>query len=150
MSVEGKQKIKGNRSGTSWEIEAKGITRGGEGFFIVECKRYPKRGVEQEKVGGLAYRILDAGADGAIIVSPVGLQEGAEKIADAEKIISVLLPETCTARDFAIQFLDKLFLGVSATVTSSAFVKMRLVRACATCSKLFPIEEHESLCGYCR
>src|SRR4029077_2547239 len=88
-SVEGKQKIQGKR--TTWEIEAKGITEGGQGFFIVECKRYPGRRLSQEMVGGLAYRILDTGANGAILVSPMGLQEGAAKIAAGENIISVEL-----------------------------------------------------------
>jgi hypothetical protein len=38
QSVQGKQKIHGKRSGTSWVIDAKGIIEGGEGFFIVECR----------------------------------------------------------------------------------------------------------------
>ena len=50
----------------------------------------------QERLGGLAYRILDAEADGGIIVSPLGLQEGAERIAAAENVISVTLNENST------------------------------------------------------
>ncbi|MFH1824829.1 MAG: hypothetical protein ABH873_06350 [Candidatus Firestonebacteria bacterium] len=37
-SVEGKQKIHGNRSGTPWAIEAKGIKDNNGGFMIIECK----------------------------------------------------------------------------------------------------------------
>jgi hypothetical protein len=51
------------------------------------------------------------GADGAILVSPLGLQEGAQKIAAAEKIISVQLHENSTPTDFAVQFLNKILHG---------------------------------------
>ena len=34
--VEGKQKIKGKRSATEWEIDAKGVRKGGEGFIVIE------------------------------------------------------------------------------------------------------------------
>lgn len=42
VKVEGKQVIEGRRSGTKWEIDAKGIREGNEGFVIVECRRYTK------------------------------------------------------------------------------------------------------------
>lgn len=35
-NVEGKQKIPGHRSGTNWEIDAKGINENGEGFVIID------------------------------------------------------------------------------------------------------------------
>src|ERR1700719_717557 len=38
--VEGKQHIGGVRSGTVWEIDAKGICEDGTGFVIVEYRRY--------------------------------------------------------------------------------------------------------------
>ena len=38
--VKAKQEVPGQRSGTSWEIDAKGVTEDGKGFFIVECRRY--------------------------------------------------------------------------------------------------------------
>jgi hypothetical protein len=34
--VEGKQKLVGNRSGTQWEVEGKGVKLGDEGFVIIE------------------------------------------------------------------------------------------------------------------
>lgn len=68
--VEGKQHIQGQRSGTTWEIDAKGIAEGDEGFFLVECRRYITSKQSQEKTGALAYRIIDTGAVGGIIVSP--------------------------------------------------------------------------------
>lgn len=148
--VEGKQKIQGNRSGTTFEIDAKGIIEGGEGFFIVECKRYPNKRVDQEEAGGLAYRILDTQADGAILVSPMGLQDGAKKIAAAENIFSVQLHENSTPTDFAIQFLNNIYMGLRVVATSSASVSVTLARACQKCGKTFPKEEHETLCADCR
>jgi hypothetical protein len=111
--VEGKQEVQGNRSGTTFEIDAKGIIEGGERFFIVECKRYPTKRVDQGELSGLAYRILDTGADGAIFVSPMGLQEGAKKIAAAENLLSVQLHENSTPTDFAMQFLNNIYMCFS-------------------------------------
>ena len=37
----------------------------------------------------MAYRISDTGAEGGIIVSPLGVQEGGKKIAETENIVTV-------------------------------------------------------------
>ena len=74
--VEGKQKIQGRRSGTKWTIDAKGVAEGNEVFFIVECRRYTTSKQNQEKVGGLAYRISDSGAAGGIICKPIWTSRG--------------------------------------------------------------------------
>src|SRR4051794_28061593 len=55
--VEGKQKVRGERSGTYWEIDAKGIREGDDGIILVECRRYTTSKQSQEKTGALAYRI---------------------------------------------------------------------------------------------
>jgi formylglycine-generating enzyme required for sulfatase activity len=60
----------------------------------------------------LAYRIIDTGADGGILVSPLGLQEGAERVAAAENIISVRLNEDCNRYEFVLGFLNQIRLGV--------------------------------------
>jgi hypothetical protein len=39
-SVEGKQDMPGNLTGTSWEIDAKGVVEGSDASLIVECRRY--------------------------------------------------------------------------------------------------------------
>ena len=98
--VEGKQFVEGQRSGTQWEIDAKGVREGNQAFVIVECRRYTTSKQSQGKVGELAYRIIDTGADGSILVSPLGLQEGATKIAAAENIISVHLNENSTRHEY--------------------------------------------------
>ena len=89
--VEGKQSIPGNCSGTNWTIDAKGVNDNGEEFVIIECRRYTKSKQNQEKVGVLAYRIKDTGSSGGIIVSPLGLQSGAKKIASAADILAIEL-----------------------------------------------------------
>lgn len=44
---------------TDWEIDAKGVKIGGEGFVIIECRRNTTRKQSQGKVGELAFRIID-------------------------------------------------------------------------------------------
>jgi hypothetical protein len=122
--IEGKQDIDGSRSLTNWEIDGKGVKVGNEGFVIIECRRHTTSRQNQERVGGLAYRIMDTGAGGAILVSPLGLQAGAKKIAAAEGIHEVLMDANSTRTEYMLKFLNKVFLGVSDTVrlTDSATV----------------------------
>jgi hypothetical protein len=111
--VEGKQDVYGSRSGTNWEIDGKGVKVGGEGFVIIECRRYTKSKQKQEQVAGLAYRIIDTGAAGGIIVSPLGLQEGAAKVAAAENIQEVHMDANSTHTDYVLQFLNHIFAGIA-------------------------------------
>ena len=105
--VEGKQKIDGKRSGTTWEIDAKGVKEDDGGFMIVECRRRTTSKQAQEHLGSLAYRIIDTGADGGIVVSPLGSQKGAEMIAKSENIFNVTLSPDSTPTEFNMGFLGK-------------------------------------------
>ena len=126
--VEGKQTLTGV-SGTNWEIDAKGVkTNSDEAFVIIECRRYTKEKVKQEPVGGLAYRILDTRAKGGIIVTPLGLQAGAEKIASAENIISVILTENSTPENYMLKFLNNVFIGLTEHVHVSDNVQVTIVK----------------------
>jgi len=107
-SFEGKQSIQGED--TEWEIDAKGVREGSDVFLIVECRRYTTSRLKQEQLGGLAFRIQDTGASGAIVVSPLGLQEGAKRIAEAEGIYSVRLTADSTIQDYFMEFMGNLFL----------------------------------------
>ena len=147
--IEPKQKIQGNRSDTTWEIDAKGIKSGSEGFVIIECRQYTASKQNQEKLGGLAYRIMDTGAAGGIIVSPLGLQEGANKIADSENIINVQLDANCTPTDFVLKFLNKVMIGLSEKVTFSEVVLVVHKRICRTCGQQFTVKENENICPNC-
>lgn len=109
--VEGKQVLKGFNSDTEWEIDAKGIMLDKEAIVIVECKRYTTKKVNQEVVAGVAYRIQDLAAKGGILVSPLGLQEGAKKVAQANDIIEVKLQKDSTPEIFQVEFLDKVIHG---------------------------------------
>lgn len=111
--VEGKQLVPGHSSGTSWEIDAKGIRESDGGFMIVECRRHTKSKISQEQIAGLAYRIQDSGAFGGIFVSPLGFQEGAAKVAARENIFEVTITDTSTPSSFAIGFLGKFHAGGS-------------------------------------
>ncbi|MCA8057136.1 MULTISPECIES: hypothetical protein [Burkholderia cepacia complex] len=110
-SVEGKQDVPGNLTGTSWEIDAKGMLEGTDAFLIVECRRYTTSKLAQEDVAAIAYRIIDIGAAGAITVSPHDLQSGAKKVADANNIVHVRLSPESTPEEFQLQFLDKIRVG---------------------------------------
>lgn len=111
-NVEGKQKIEG-ASRTEWEVEAKGV-RGGpdEAFIIIECRKRARK-INQEQIGGLAFRIQDTGAGGGIIVSPLGLQAGAQKVANSKNIVSVVLKSESTEASYVLvlEFLNRIFAG---------------------------------------
>lgn len=113
--VEGKQIIPG-ASGTKWEIDAKGYSEDDATFVIVECKRYTTSKVSQETLAGLAFRIVDTGASGGIIVTPLGFQEGAKKVAAHTHVHTVLLNEDCTRTDYILQFMNKMCVGLSDTI----------------------------------
>jgi len=130
-------------------LVTKGVTEGGHGFFIIECKRYPEDRINQEMAGGFAYRIWDTGADGMILASPMGFQEGAAKIAAAENILSVELDENSTPTDFALKFLNKLYLGISMTAKSTMRAVPSMLRACSKCGKTFTVLGNETLCKDC-
>lgn len=139
--VEPKQTVIGQRSGTEWEIDAKGVRIDGEGFVIVECRRYTTSKQSQGKVGQLAYSIIDTGAKGGIIVSPLGVQEGGEKVAQAENIVSVLLDENATPEDFTLRFLNKIFVHMTERVIASDRVSAVVHRKCEVCGTVFEVGE---------
>lgn len=116
---EGKQLIEGKKSGTNWEIDAKGVKAGADIFIIVECRRYTTSRQSQEKVGALAYRIHDTNAAGGIIVSPLGIQEGGRKVANAENIKEVILDPNSTTKDYFMKYLNNFFIGKSDQVKMS-------------------------------
>lgn len=147
--VEGKQSVPGQRSGTNWVIDAKGIKDDGIGFVIVECRRYTTSKQNQEKIGALAYRIIDTGAFGGIIVSPLGLQSGAEKIALSEGILEVMLDADSTPHEFAMRFLNKLMIGKHDTASLGETVIATVHCVCELCGDRFEVKENEKVCPQC-
>lgn len=117
-AVEDKQKILG--SDTEWEIDGKGILLDGTAFIVVECRQYRSSKQSQEKVAALAYKIQDLGAAGGIIVSPLGLQEGAERIAKKNNIVNVKLSANSTTSEYILLFLNNVCIGVADRFNVSA------------------------------
>lgn len=109
--VEGKQTILGD-SGATWEIDAKGIVQRDTAFVIIECRRYTTSKIKQEEAAALAWRVQDTGATGALLVSPLGLQEGAAKVAASSRILAVHMTPDSTLEEFVVSFLDKLFVSL--------------------------------------
>lgn len=148
--VEGKQNVSGLRSQTEWEIDAKGVREGNEGFIIIECRRHTTSKQNQERIASLAYRIIDTGAQGGIIVSPLGLQEGAQKIANAERIVNVKLNHDCTPYEFVMQFLNKIFIGLQERISLKDEMTAKLFRTCSKCQQIFLVIENEQFCSRCK
>lgn len=148
--VEDKQKVHGLKSGTDWEIDAKGVRVGAnQAFIIIECRKYTKSKQSQEKLGGLAYKIEDTGASGGIIVSLLGLQEGAKKIAAHENIIDVQLNADCTPEEFVLKFLNRLMVGVKDGFVLGDRPSIEVYRKCSVCGRLFECNDNEAVCLDC-
>ena len=126
-TVEGKRIIPG-QSGTNWKIDAKGLKTDGGGFLIIECRRYTTSRLSQESIGAIAYRIKDTGAEGGIVVSPFEFQKGAKKVAKHEGMQHVVLDPKSTTTDYMLKFLNKIFLGISETVTVSGRAHIQVIR----------------------
>ena len=126
--VEGKQCVPG-KCGTEWEIDAKGVADNGEGFLIVECRRYTTSWLNQESIAGLAFRIQDTGAIGGIIVSPLDLQLGAKKVAAYTNVQHAILGTKNTTTQYVLKFLNKVFVGLNVTVGVNVTARARVFSA---------------------
>jgi hypothetical protein len=67
--VEGKQIIPGE-SGLKWEIDAKGVLNDGEGFIVIECRRYPNSRLKKSAMTHLVYVIRDVEAYPVVPATP--------------------------------------------------------------------------------
>jgi len=150
-AVEGKQSLPG-LSGTEWELDAKGITQKSEAFVIVECRRHTTSKIKQEAVAALAFRIQDTGAAGGLLVSPLGFQEGAQKVAASTQIHSVKLNADATPEQFTLSFLGDLFVGLTGveanaevgTLTAVVEVGLTGVEAPAVAGTMAAVAESDS------
>ncbi|HZL37072.1 MAG TPA: hypothetical protein VFC78_17260 [Tepidisphaeraceae bacterium] len=126
--VESKQKLRGHQSKTTWEADAKGVRDTDGAIMVVECKCFTTSRLCQGKIGELAYRIIDTGAMGGIIVSPLGLQEGARKVAKANNIVEVHLDENSTPEQFVMRFLNKIMGGFADAIQLKDDVTVEVIR----------------------
>jgi len=126
--AESKQKLVGKISGTKWEIDAKGITENENEFIVIEYRRYTTKRISQKDVAGLAYTIKDLGSKGGILVSPLGFQVGAKKVAKSSKIIEVKMDENSTTFDYILEFLNKMKVGCHGELNFKSSLKAKLIR----------------------
>ena len=140
--IERKQKIRGKKS--TWEIDAKGMRDSDGAVILVECRRNTRK-LDQEALAAIAYRIQDVGAQGGIVVSPLKLQSGAKRIANAESIVEVQLDQNSTSLDFAMRFLGKLMTGASVQdgVVPGDKIDAEASRPCSFCGKRFPLVDYD-------
>ena len=110
--VEGPQVLRGLRTGAEWHVEGRAWRSDAGGFLVIECRRVTS-GQKQEQVTGLAYRLADAGASGAILVTPVSPQSGALKVATAENVTTVILDASATAHDYVVKLIYAVFVKFS-------------------------------------
>ncbi|CAJ3548703.1 Uncharacterised protein [Burkholderia pseudomallei] len=124
--VEGKQDVAG-KSGTEWEVDARGWTEGDTAHFLVECKKHEKTAISQAITGSLAYQIQDTDAEGGFLVSPHGLQSGAKKVAAASNIHEIKLDPKSSSAAYFGEWLGKLRVGfteeVGLQVSEHLFIK---------------------------
>lgn len=147
IDVEKKQKLTGNITGTSWEIDAKANTE--DGVMLIECRRHTTKRIDQESVAAIAFRVIDTDSTGAILVSPLGLQEGAKKVAGAMNIISVTLNADCTPEEFSLRFLNRVFAGIKISGGGSINAKGIKNYYCKSCGELFAPINDELQCENC-
>jgi len=107
--VEEKQRRKGLNSNTDWEIDAVAYDDKSEGLVLIECRFRSKSKINQEAIAGLAYRIKDTGAERGIIVTTIGLQEGAKKVAKAEKIAELKIDPNSTDENYIASLANIIF-----------------------------------------
>lgn len=125
--VEGKQRLRGQITGTHWEIDAKAIDVGSGALVIVEARRHTRSRLSQEAVGAVAYRIQDLGASGAIVVSPHPLQKGAKKVAAANNVRHVRLDPDSTAEQWVATLEDLIHVEMHDRVSVSARDELELI-----------------------
>lgn len=97
----------------------------------------------------MAYKILDTGASEGIIVSPLGLQEGAAKIAARENVLEVQLNANCTPDEFVLKFLNKIMIGTKETGRLGDSVSIEIYRNCRICGQLLKLVNNEMVCPEC-
>jgi len=111
--VEGKQDLAGELSNTNWEVDGVAWREDGEGFLLIEARRYTTSRLPQEDIAAIAYRIIDIGAAGGIVVSPDRLQAGAEKVATANQILHIEVAAESSLESYLADYLGQHFVGAS-------------------------------------
>lgn len=116
--VVGTTKPVGKRSGKKIQIDCTAYGLDGS-KTLIECRKH-SRPIDVNQMRAFYYVVYrDIEADGGIIVSPVGFQEGAEAVAHAEKIDMFLLNADATEGTYTLQVGNQIFGSRSVPVTVS-------------------------------
>ncbi|SIL36107.1 Uncharacterised protein [Mycobacteroides abscessus subsp. abscessus] len=99
---------------TDWEIDGKGVPTDGGGVIVIECRRLTTSKVKPNALAALAYSIRDLGSSGGIIVTPIGVQNGGQRIAEREGIKVVRLAADSTTESYLLKFLGSVVVGPGA------------------------------------
>lgn len=91
------------KSGCIWNVDGYGYSADDGERVLIECK-HKGRELEQSIVASFAYVIKDVGAKSGIIVTTLGLQDGAKQLARAENIGLIRLHHDSTNKNFHITF----------------------------------------------
>lgn len=124
--IEGKQKVKGNISGIEWEVDVVAYNIDDDKFVLVECRQRSKSTLSQESLAGFAYKIKDTNADYGIIVTTIGLQEGAKKVAKAEKITEIKLDYNSTSENYIAQITNQIFVKITDKIVLSDSIEIEV------------------------
>ena len=139
-------------SGAEWTVDASCYRIEDDTLVILECRRKTNSKVEQEEVGGLAYRFMDIGADMAYMVTPIGFQKGAQKVANANKINMVTLNADATDTEYILAVADQLFRGLRVSEYGVGTDSVNVYRSCDQCGQeLVPIGDGQTfVCITCQ
>ena len=97
--VEGKQTLVGE-SGTTWEIDGKGVRADAGAIVVIECRRYTTSKLKQKDMAAMAFSISDVGASGGIVVH---------------------LDANSTATNYVLSFVNNVFAGSPVSVSRVAW-----------------------------
>ena len=100
--IKPKKKLLGKKTGTKWEVDGYGYDTDNN-LVLIECKHYSSDKVEQNIIAAFAYIIQDIEAKHGIVVTTLGLQSGAIKVAKAENISLIKLDYNSTNENFVVR-----------------------------------------------
>lgn len=117
-------------SGTSWCVEGTATSTADGGILIIECRRHTSQGLSQESVGALAFRITDTNSSGAILVTPLPLQKGAELVASSQNIEHLKLEPWSTSENYLAEVMGRCFHHITehVSVVLSDSLTVRVIR----------------------
>jgi predicted helicase len=101
-----KHKFTGKKTGTDWEVDAFGYDLDGC-LVLIECKHYETNKLNQNQLGAFVYTLQDLGAKRGIVVTTLGLQKGAIKVAKAENITLIKLDYHSNNENFTVNLVNK-------------------------------------------